>query len=65
MLDPLVRRRMEQKLARLQEAIVAQPKSRAWKLRAKLGTHVPWHETVEEQDSEATGPPDAPSHAGS
>jgi hypothetical protein len=64
-LDPGERRSVEQKLARLQEAIVAQPKSRAWKLRAKLGTRVPWHETVEEQDSEATGPSDAPSHGGS
>jgi hypothetical protein len=38
------------KLARLEEAIEIQPKSRAWRLRAKIGTHRPWHETVEEQE---------------
>ncbi len=50
---PLKRRErdpLRDKLARLEEAIEAQPKSRAWRLRAKIGTHRPWHETVEEQD---------------
>jgi hypothetical protein len=49
-LKPGEREQVLGKLARLEEAIEAQPKSRAWRLRAKIGTHRPWHDTVEEQD---------------
>ena len=48
-LDPGVREGLLGKLSRLEEAIEAEPKSRAWRLRAKVGTHRPWHDTVEEQ----------------
>ena len=41
---------MRAKLARLEEAVEAEPKSRAWRLRARVGTRRPWHDTVEEQD---------------
>lgn len=49
-LEPDARDRVRQGLARLRQAIEAQPKSRAWRLRAKIGTRRPWHDTVEEQD---------------
>lgn len=48
-LDPGARDQVLEKLARLDQAIGAEPKSRSWHLRAKVGTHWPWHETVEEQ----------------
>ncbi len=44
------RGRLAEKMAQLQQAIVDHPKSHAWRMRAKIGTHMPWHETVEEQD---------------
>jgi hypothetical protein len=43
------RDRVRTSLARLRQAIEAEPKSRAWRLRAKVGTRRPWHDTVEEQ----------------
>ena len=49
-LDPGERDRVRTNLARLEEAIEAQPKSRSWRARAKIGTRLPWHDTVEEQD---------------
>jgi hypothetical protein len=49
-LKPGERDRVQAKLARLEEAIEAEPKSSAWHLRAKIGTRRPWHDTVEEQD---------------
>jgi hypothetical protein len=49
-LDPVERDQVRVKLLRLGEAITAQPKSRAWRLRAAIGTRRPWHNTVEEQD---------------
>jgi hypothetical protein len=52
-LEPDVRDRVRKSLARLREAIEAEPKSRAWRLRAKVGTRLPWHDTVEEQDQAA------------
>jgi hypothetical protein len=42
--------RVREGLTRLEEAIETEPKSRSWRLRAKIGTRRPWHETVEEQD---------------
>jgi hypothetical protein len=44
-------------LDRLSTAIQAAPKSAKWRLRAKLGTRVRWHEDVEEQDAAEHGPP--------
>jgi hypothetical protein len=49
-LDPAKRDRIRAKIERLQEAIETEPKSRAWRLRAKIGEHRPWHDTIEEQD---------------
>jgi hypothetical protein len=49
-LDPGERDRVSTNLSRLEEAIEAQPKSHAWRMRARIGTHRPWHDTVEEQD---------------
>jgi hypothetical protein len=49
-LHPGEQEQVRVKLSRLEEAIQAEPKSRAWRLRAKIGTRRPWHETVEEQD---------------
>ena len=49
-LGPGERNRMRTKLRRLEEAIQAEPKSLAWRLRAKVGTRRSWHDTVEEQD---------------
>jgi hypothetical protein len=48
-LEPDARDRVFEKLARLEQAIQAEPKSHVWRLRAKIGTRLPWHETVEEQ----------------
>jgi hypothetical protein len=49
-LKPEERDRLDAKLVHLQKAVEAEPKSRAWRLRAKLGTRRRWHDTVEEQD---------------
>ena len=49
-LHPVELDRVRVRLSHLEEAITAQPKSRAWRLRAVVGTHRPWHNTVEEQD---------------
>jgi len=49
-LGPGERDRLLTNLTRLEEAIQAEPKSRAWRLRARVGTRRPWHDTVEEQD---------------
>jgi len=49
-LGPAERDRVRTNLARLEGAIQAEPKSRAWRLRARVGTRRPWHDTVEEQD---------------
>ena len=48
-LEPAKRDRIRAAIDRLQEAIETEPKSRAWRLRAKIGEHRPWHDTVEEQ----------------
>jgi hypothetical protein len=49
-LEPGVRDRVRKSLARLREALETEPKSRAWRLRARVGTRRPWHDLVEEQD---------------
>jgi hypothetical protein len=49
-LEPGERDRVETRMVRLGGALEAQPKSRSWRLRAKIGEHRPWHNTVEEQD---------------
>ncbi len=48
-LDSGERDRIRANLERLQEALEARPKTRAWRLRAKIGERRPWHDTVEEQ----------------
>ncbi len=48
--EPGMRDQVRAKLARLEETIKAEPKSRTWRLRAKVGERRPWHETVEEQE---------------
>ena len=42
------RRVVEQRVAALQAAMEAAPKTSAWKLRARLGTRVRWYQEVEE-----------------
>jgi hypothetical protein len=49
-LKPGERERVRTSMVRLSEAMEAEPKSRAWRLRAKIGERRPWHDTVEEQD---------------
>ena len=49
-LAPGARDRVRSKLDRLEDAIEVQPKSRAWRVRQKIGTHIPWHDMIEEQD---------------
>lgn len=39
---------ISERLTRLQEAMDAAPKPLAWKMRARLGTRVPWYDEVEE-----------------
>jgi hypothetical protein len=39
---------IRQRLAAIQGAMEAAPKSLAWKMRAKVGTRVRWYEEVEE-----------------
>jgi hypothetical protein len=39
---------IRQRLAAIQQAMEAAPKSMAWKLRAKIGTRVRWYQEVEE-----------------
>ena len=50
LLEPQRRDRLAGQLAQLEQALAAHPKSHGWRMRAKIGTHLPWHETVEEQD---------------
>jgi hypothetical protein len=42
--------RTGERLERLAAAIASEPKSRRWKLRAKVGTRAQWYEDVEELD---------------
>jgi hypothetical protein len=49
-LEAAERDRLEAAVARLTAAIDGASKPLAWKLRAKVGTRVPWHAFIEEQD---------------
>ena len=48
-LDGPSRERVRERVARLRRAIEAEPKTLAWRLRAKVGERRPWHNVVEEQ----------------
>lgn len=48
LLSESLRAQINEKLSALQTAMVAAPKPLAWKMRAKLGTRVPWYDEVEE-----------------
>lgn len=50
--------RAEARLRRLLEAVEAAPKSRRWKLRARVGDRVRWYELPEEAVAEESGPAD-------
>jgi hypothetical protein len=39
---------IQERLARIKEAMDSAPKTRAWKLRARVGTRVRWYAEVEE-----------------
>lgn len=45
-------RRVREALTRTRQAIEDAPKSRRWRLRAKIGERRPWHNDVEEQGEE-------------
>jgi hypothetical protein len=47
-LDPVLLRRSDEVLLALREVAQDSPKSRRWKLRARIGTHVPWREDPED-----------------
>ncbi len=47
-LEPGVRETVEDRLSRFGSAVDAGPKSRKWKLRARVGTRKKWYEDVEE-----------------
>jgi hypothetical protein len=46
---------VNERLTKLQTAMDAAPKPMAWKLRARVGTRVPWYDEVEEVQRGATG----------
>jgi hypothetical protein len=49
-LDEAEREKVAASLARLTGAVDAAPKTLAWRLRARVGTHRPWWDVVEDQD---------------
>lgn len=49
-LDQTSERAVRERIGALTEEIDAAPKSRKWKMRAKVGTRVSWYEEVEELD---------------
>jgi hypothetical protein len=49
-LDPEIATEVSARVSRLADQIEAAPKSRKWKLRARVGTKVSWYEEVEELD---------------
>ena len=49
-LPPADEQRVRRRLARLVGVIDAVPKTVGWHARARIGTHRPWHEDVEEQE---------------
>ncbi len=59
-LDDDARTRVEERVLAVQEAITRQPKSLRFRLRARLGTRLPWRHEVEEREGSATiAPPTA------
>jgi hypothetical protein len=48
-LDEAARDRVRARIGRLRAALDAAPKPLAWRVRAKVGTRMPWHDEVEEQ----------------
>ena len=49
--DPfLAAESVRDRLTQLRETIDSTPKTRRWKMRAKVGTRVQWYEEVEEVD---------------
>ena len=42
-------RRVQQRIGRLRAALEAAPKPLTWRLRARVGTRIPWYDEVEEQ----------------
>jgi hypothetical protein len=44
------RARVESRLSAVREAIEHEPKSLRWRLRARVGTRVPWRREVEERE---------------
>jgi len=48
LLNEELKAQINEKLDKLQSAVDAVPKPLAWKMRARLGTRVPWYEEVEE-----------------
>jgi DNA-binding HxlR family transcriptional regulator len=48
--DPGVESRVRYALTELGRALEAEPKPASWRLRAKIGTRVPWRNLVEEQE---------------
>ena len=59
-LEPPLAQRVRSSLDRLAAAVGQEPKSRRWRLRAKVGTHEKWREAVEEQEAKEHGPPIPP-----
>ncbi len=47
-LSPHQKQLVRQRLARLQEALEAETKSLAWKVRSRVGKRLPWYQEVEE-----------------
>jgi hypothetical protein len=47
-LTPDQRQLVDERIGKLQSALEAQPKSLAWRLRAKVGERVRWYEEPEE-----------------
>jgi hypothetical protein len=45
--------RIRERLARLRASLEAQPKSLAWRLRARVGERRPWYDVVEEQGEQS------------
>jgi hypothetical protein len=57
LLDDELKAQVNERLSILQSAMDSAPKSTAWKLRARLGTRVPWYDEVEEVQRGVSQPP--------
>jgi hypothetical protein len=51
-LDPAGRERIAAGIARLEQALEAAPKTRRWRLRAKIGERLPWYQEPDEVELE-------------